>query len=146
VKGYNSRLDELQAAFLRAKLPRLDQDNARRSSIASLYTTALSEIRSIRLPTLEQDCESVWHLYVVRAPDRDLLAQRLAASGIGTLVHYPIPPHLQPAYRDLGFSQGTFPIAEAMHREVLSLPMDPTITSENASAVVSAVKAALSDG
>ena len=143
VPGYNSRLDELQAALLSVKLPKLPADNERRRAIAALYTRELAGIPGLQLPHVPDWAVPVWHLYVVRHARRDALAKTLAEQGIGTVVHYPVPPHLQPAYAGLGFKQGDFPIAEAIHREVLSLPMGPTLSDEQALQVAAAVRAAL---
>jgi dTDP-4-amino-4,6-dideoxygalactose transaminase len=140
VIGVNSRLDELQAALLRAKLPRLDADNARRAAIAARYQLLLEggPARPIQVAT---GCDSVWHLFVIRHPRRDALAAALAQCGIATMIHYPVPPHLQPAYASLGFAAGSLPIAEALHREVLSLPMGPTMRLEDVDRVVEAIDA-----
>jgi len=145
LKGYNSRLDEIQSAFLRVKLPTLDADNSNRSAIASYYSEGLLGIKGLTLPKIAFGCEHVWHLYVVRHAKRDELQSRLAELGIGTMIHYPIPPHLQPAYKDLGMLEGAFPISEAIHREILSLPIGPTITFKEADAVIAAVKRAVRD-
>ncbi|WP_371767934.1 DegT/DnrJ/EryC1/StrS family aminotransferase [Massilia sp.] len=138
--GFNSRLDELQAAILSAKLPVLDDQNARRRALAAIYDAELAGIPGLVLPVVPEWAEPVWHLYVVRHAQRDALAKGLAEAGIGTLVHYPIAPHLQPAYADLGMTEGRFPIAEAIHREVLSLPMGPTMTAAQAVEVAQAVR------
>lgn len=143
VRGHNSRLDELQAAFLRAKLPSLDSDNARRNEIAAVYTSGLDDLDDLMLPEVAPGCDSVWHLYVVRHVRRDALQESLQRIGVGTLIHYPIPPHLQPAYMSLKLPAGTYPLSEAIHRECLSLPMGPTMTDEEASQVVEAVRAAV---
>jgi dTDP-4-amino-4,6-dideoxygalactose transaminase len=142
VIGWNSRLDELQAALLRAKLPFLDRENSHRASIADLYTRRLADL-GLELPYISPDCVSAWHLYVVRHPQRDRLARALQDSGVGTVIHYPVPPHLQPAYSALGYSAGGFPVSEAMHREVLSLPLGPTLDLSQAEEVVAAIRAAL---
>ena len=128
VKGFNSRLDELQAALLRVKLPVLDAWNERRRAAAARYLDGLAG-SELGLPYVPKWAEPVWHLFVVRHPQRDALQQRLQQAGIGTMIHYPIPPHLQPAYAELGYSAGAFPISEAIHREVLSLPMGPQLTA-----------------
>ena len=138
VIGFNSRLDELQAAMLRAKLPALDTENAHRARIAAHYTQHLQGL-PLQLPHSAEGCISAWHLYVVRHPRRDALAQGLAERGIGTVIHYPVPPHLQPAYASLGIQRGALPIAEALHDEVLSLPMGPTISVADADVVIAAV-------
>lgn len=140
VIGYNSRLDELQAALLRVKLPKLDADNAHRAAIARRYLAGLQGA-GLGLPHIAEGCESAWHLFVIRHPERDRLAKALAEMGIGTVIHYPIAPHLQPAYAGLGLSRGALPISEAMHAEVLSLPIGPTMSMEQVDAVVAALHA-----
>jgi len=124
VKGFNSRLDELQAAFLREKLKKLDEWNSRRKVIAAEYLRALSGCGFI-LPVVPDWADPVWHLFVVRSANRDGLQVELNEAGISTMIHYPIPPHLQPAYAELNFGAGDFPIAEAIHDQVLSLPIGP---------------------
>ena len=126
VKGVNSRLDELQAALLRVKLRRLDEWNLRRERLSMRLLGGLSD-SGLGLPCLAEGCTSVWHLFVVRCPDRDGLQKELGEHGIGTLIHYPVPPHLQDAYRELGYGPGSFPLAEQLADEVLSLPMGPHI-------------------
>ncbi len=138
VVGTNSRLDELQAALLRVKLPQLDADNQRRAAIAAQYLAGLRG-PGLVLPQVAAGCEPVWHLFVVRHPQRDALARRLAEAGVGTVIHYPVPPHRQPAYAALGMAEGSLPVSEALHREVLSLPMGPTQSDEQTQAVVAAV-------
>ena len=122
LKGHNSRLDELQAAFLSAKLPHLDRMNAERRRIAARYS---SEIRNpkITLPLVLPDCVPVWHIYGVRCRERDALEKHLNERGIGTNKHYPIPMHRQECYRDLGLNQGALPIAEEISATELSIPM-----------------------
>jgi dTDP-4-amino-4,6-dideoxygalactose transaminase len=142
VQGFNSRLDELQAAFLSVKLATLDADNAARRAIAARYDALLADTPGLVLPQVPEWAEPVWHLYVVRHAKRDVLAARLAEAGIGTIVHYPVAPHLQQAYAELGYKEGDFPIAEAIHREVLSLPMGPGMTAEHVEQVAAAVRAA----
>jgi dTDP-4-amino-4,6-dideoxygalactose transaminase len=143
VQGFNSRLDELQAAFLSVKLAALDADNAARRAVAAQYNRLLAGIDGLALPHVPEWAEPVWHLYVVRHAQRDALAAKLAESGIGTIVHYPIAPHLQQAYAELGYKEGDFPIAEAIHREVLSLPMGPGLTAGQVEQVAAAVRAAV---
>ena len=142
VVGWNSRLDELQAAFLRVKLTGLDTDNARRAAIARAYLDALPADR-LRLPITPNWAEQAWHLFVVRHPNRDAFAARLRAAGVATVIHYPIPPHLQPAYADLGIAPAALPLAEAIHREVISLPIGPTMTDDEVTHVIAAVRAAV---
>lgn len=142
VKGFNSRLDELQAAFMREKLKVLDEWNKDRSRIASLYSEQLAGLTDLVLPLVPDWADAVWHLYVIRHPERDRLAQRLSDAGIGTMIHYPVPPHLQPAYAELGMPAGAWPISEAIHREVLSLPLWPGMKEEQARRVTDAVRQA----
>jgi dTDP-4-amino-4,6-dideoxygalactose transaminase len=136
VKGVNSRLDSLQAAFLRAKLPCLDEWNLTRQAIAAEYLQRLGKIPELHLPTVAPGVEPVWHLFVVRHPRRDALQQHLTAAGIGTLIHYPVPPHLSGAYANAGYSPGDFPITESMASTVLSLPMGPHLSPPQASFVI----------
>lgn len=138
-KGFNSRLDSLQAAVLRIKLRRLDDWNARRRALASLYEEALQGT-SVVLPYTPDWAEPVHHVYVVRSSQRDQLQEHLRARGISTLIHYPIPPHRQDAYRELGLDEGSMPITELIHREVLSLPMGPHLGREQAEAVVENIR------
>jgi len=137
LKGINSRLDELQAAFLRIKLRQLDADNTRRRQVAALYHEGLAAT-SLGLPQVHRDADPVWHLYVVRSMMRDALRSRLDTLGIGTLIHYPVPPHLQAAYRSLGATRGRFPIAEILADEVLSLPMGPHLSDDDVARVIEA--------
>lgn len=139
-KGINSRLDELQAAILRTKLPLLDGWNAERNAIAAEYHQRLSHLDALTLPHLAQGATSVYHLYTVRTQQRDALQQFLAARGIGTLIHYPIPPHLQPAYAELGYRAGDFPIAESIAQTVLSLPMYPGLKIEEIEYICDAIE------
>lgn len=137
VQGYNSRLDPLQAAVLRVKLAHLDEWNARRSVTAERYQQGLAGVR-LTLPFVPDWVEPVWHLYVVLSPKRDALQKTLADAGVGTMIHYPIPPHLQSAYSGLGLGKGAFPIAERIHNEVLSLPICPHLTHEQTDRVIDA--------
>jgi dTDP-4-amino-4,6-dideoxygalactose transaminase len=129
VVGYNSRLDELQAALLRVKLAKLDEWNERRRLIAIQYLQGFSGQQQLLLPQVPDWAEPVWHVFVVRHVERDALQKKLCEEGVGTLIHYPTPPHLQDAYTDLGFVKGDFSISEKIHEEVLSLPMSPHLTS-----------------
>lgn len=138
VRGINSRLDTLQAAALRVKLQHLDRWNGARRAIAVGYLTGLADAGLI-LPVVPDWAEPVWHLFVIRHPRRDLLQKALAEAGITTMIHYPISPHLQEAYRDLQVP-GKFPVAECLQREVLSLPMHPLITSQEVDYVCQATK------
>lgn len=138
VKGFNSRLDELQAAFLREKLVVLDDWNARRCAVAKHYLAGLAN-RGLILPFVPEWAEPVWHLFVVRSDSREAIQQRLRTNKIGYLVHYPIPPHLQPAYAELGFKVKDFPIAETIHSSVMSLPMGPTIKQAEIDKVIASI-------
>ena len=137
--GSNSRLDEVQAAVLRVKLPLLLEWNARRRRVAQSYHSGLAEV-PVRLPTSRVGGDHVWHLFVIRSEERDQLQQHLASFGVQTLVHYPVPPHLQDAYRYLGLRDGAFPIAEMIHRECLSLPMSPHLSDDQVDMVVDAIR------
>ena len=139
VAGINSRLDEVQAAVLRVGLRRLDAWTERRRALAALYQAEL-EGSSVVLPSEQPYAKAVYHLYVVRHPRRDALAAALGERGIDTLVHYPIPLHLQPAFAALGGKPGDLPVAEAAAREVLSLPMHPELTDDQVRAVAAAVR------
>jgi dTDP-4-amino-4,6-dideoxygalactose transaminase len=135
VVGFNSRLDEFQAAVLREKLAILENDNARRAAIANRYLAALRGVPDLILPSVLPNCESAWHLFVVRHPERDRISAALAKAGIGTLIHYPIAPHMQGAYAGFTSSRGSLPIAERLQSEILSLPIGPTLTLEAADRV-----------
>jgi dTDP-4-amino-4,6-dideoxygalactose transaminase len=139
VRGVNSRLDELHAAVLRVKLGQLDSWNARRRRVAERYLAALAGDARFGLPISAEWATHAWHLFVVRCRQRDRLREHLDRAGIGTLVHYPIPPHMQPAYADLGLGRGAFPVAERAHDEVLSLPMGAHLTDEQCDIVVGAL-------
>ncbi|MFZ3071583.1 MAG: DegT/DnrJ/EryC1/StrS family aminotransferase [Anaerolineaceae bacterium] len=138
-KGFNSRLDPLQAAFLQVKLKHLDEWNLRRTKIAELYLQNLDDLEGLTLPTIPAWANPCWHVFVIRHPRRDKLSKYLAQDGIGTLIHYPIPPHLQDAYGELGMREGSFPITEAIHQTVLSLPIGPHLNVEDAYKVIDAV-------
>lgn len=140
VVGYNSRLDELQAALLRVKLTRLDEWNERRRQVAAKYLRELSFQQDLILPHVPEWADPVWHLFVVRHSERDSLQKVLAEAGIGTMIHYPIPPHLQPAYSGLNMNPGDFPISEQMADEVLSLPIGPHLSDKQLSQVVFTLK------
>lgn len=144
VRGFNSRLDELQSAFLREELKSLESDNLYRARIAEQYSTALRGLSGLMLPKQLDGCGHVWHLYVVRHQRRDTLVRELSGLGIGTMIHYPIPPHLQPAYSELKRTSSGFPLAEAIHEQVLSLPIGPTISSTQVEQVIEAVRYACS--
>jgi dTDP-4-amino-4,6-dideoxygalactose transaminase len=138
-KGFNSRLDELQAAFLRVKLDKLDEWNKRRQTVAGTYLRELSKIPGLTLPFVPHWAEPVWHLFVVRCSKRDRLQQKLASAEIGTLIHYPVPPHLSGAYADGKWKRQDFPVAEELADTVLSLPIGPHFSGQQVHSVVDAV-------
>ena len=139
IMGTNSRLDEIQAAILRVKLRHLEVWNARRQALAARYTSALSALTAqtdLVLPHVPDWAEPVWHQFVVRLADRAAVQERLRAAGVDTLIHYPVPPHLTPAFRDAGWRPGDFPVAERIAAEVLSLPLNPHLPDAAATLVV----------
>jgi dTDP-4-amino-4,6-dideoxygalactose transaminase len=135
--GVNSRLDEMQAAVLRVKLRHLDRWIDQRQRVADRYRQGLSD-SGLDLPAAAVGGRHAWHVYVVRHPRRDQLAQELASRGIGTLIHYPIPPHLQQAYAEMGCGPGSYPRSEAIHRAVLSLPLSAYLEDAEVDAVIAA--------
>lgn len=139
VVGTNSRLDEIQAAILRVKLRVLDDWNARRSKVANRYREELSDT-DLRLPEVPEWATPVWHLFVVRTGRRDELQEHLAAAGIGTLIHYPVPPHLETPYAGSGPGPVGLPIAEQLANEVLSLPMGPHLSESQVAQVIDAIQ------
>ena len=128
IKGINSRLDEIQAAILRVKLKHLEKWNAKRSQLAEQYTRALQD--RLRCPIQKPHRRHVYHLYVIRTKERERLITFLSETGIETLIHYPVPVHLQEAYRDLGYKLGELPQTELMMNEILSLPIHPEMSPE----------------
>lgn len=138
-RGYNRRLDTLQAAILRVKLKYLETWNAARRRNAKLYTDLL-EGTGIVTPAEIQGVESVWHLYVIRSEHRDSLREYLGNRGISVGIHYPVPIHLQPAYKDLGYKRGDFPVTEGLARRILSLPMYAELTSQQAEFVARTIR------
>lgn len=145
-QGFNSRVNELQAAFLRVKLARLDEWNRRRASIAAIYLEELRGLPELTLPAIPDGAAPVWHLFVVKHPRRDTVQQRLARAGVGTLIHYPAPPHLSGAYAQMGLKPGSLPVAEQWAAQALSLPMGPHLAVEQARFVAQSVKEILRDG
>lgn len=143
IKGYNSRLDEMQSALLRVKLPKLDEWNQRRAVIANFYLKEFAGVAGLILPQVPSWAEPVWHLFVVRHAKRDAFQQKLTEAGIGTLIHYPVSAHLSGAYEDAGWNRGSFPIAESAADTVLSLPIGPHLKLDDARLVVEAVKDAV---
>ncbi|MDB4787568.1 DegT/DnrJ/EryC1/StrS family aminotransferase, partial [Flavobacteriales bacterium] len=140
VLGYNMRLDELQAAFLSVKLRHLDAWTAERKRLAARYDEGLAGVGDLKLPVVASGADHVYHLYVVRTNSRAALAEHLKSKGVGTLIHYPIPPHLQRCYAHMGWKQGQFPVAEELAETVLSLPLYPGLTDEQQDHVVDCVK------
>lgn len=140
VKGFNSRLDEMQAAFLRAKLIHLDEWNERRKKIADYYLDHLADLPDLILPFAPDWITPVWHIFAIQTPNRDALQQFLNNKGVGTLIHYPVPPHLSKAYEELGLSKGVFPITEAIASSELSLPMGPHLSLDDAEYVVKMIR------
>ncbi len=140
VKGFNSRLDALQAALLRAKLPYLEEWNLRRKSIAGVYQMKLAGIPDLVLPNVPEGMDPSWHLFVVRHPKRDALQKHLTEAGVGTLIHYPVPPHLSKAYAEMGCKPGDFPITEEIANTALSLPMGPHLQAEQMQYVISTIE------
>jgi dTDP-4-amino-4,6-dideoxygalactose transaminase len=137
--GHNMRLDEMQAAFLSVKLKHLQAFTAQRVQIAEWYNTALQNVKQVTLPYVHPQATHAYHLYVIRVNERDALQQYLTNKGIGTLIHYPIPPHLQQAYASLGHAKGDFPIAENLADTSLSIPMWPGMTEEQVKTVAGAI-------
>lgn len=138
--GINSRIDELQAAFLRIKLRYLDEWNARRTKVAENYINALQAIPNLTLPYVLNCTSPVWHLFVIRHPKRDQLQTCLSDAGIGTLIHYPIPAHLSGAYQDLQGLSRSFPIADELAGSVLSLPISPHHSENEINAVCDTIR------
>jgi dTDP-4-amino-4,6-dideoxygalactose transaminase len=138
-RGYNRRLDTLQAAILRVKLKYLEKWNAARRSNAKLYQDFL-EGTEVVTPAETREVESVWHLYVIRSEHRDMLRERLVSKGISASIHYPVPIHRQPAYKDLGYKPGDFPVTEELASRILSLPMYAELTSEQLEFTAEAVR------
>lgn len=141
--GFNSRLDTLQAVVLNAKLTHLDRWNEERTAAAALYVELLADLDDVVLPRTAPGNVHVYHLYVVRVPDRDRVIRVLNEAGIGAAIHYPHPIHLLPGYAFLGHARGAFPIVEAFSQQILSLPMYPGITSGQQEQTAEALRTAL---
>lgn len=139
VEGYNGRLDAIQAGILHAKLKRLAKWNAQRRECATEYSRLLADVPGVVLPYEPAWSRAVYHLYVVRAEDREGLIAHLSEAGIGTGIHYPVPLHLQKAYRVLNYRDGDFPVCERVAREIVSLPMYPQLKAEQQARVVAEV-------
>ncbi len=141
IAGFNSRLDPLQAAFLQVKLAHLDAWNERRRQIAARYLAGLADLPDLLLPSVPAWAEPVWHVFVVQHPQRNELQQALKQADIGTLIHYPIPPHRSGAYAGPNWPTGSFPITEQLAEQVLSLPIGPHLNASDQEAVIAAVRA-----
>lgn len=139
-KGFNSRLDEMQAAFLRVKLAHLDEWNQRRAKIARFFLDNLTGLPGLILPYVPDWAAPAWHVFAIRTPRRDGLQQFLQSKGVGCLIHYPVPPHLSNAYAQLGLRSGSFPISETIASTELSLPMGPHISLDEAEYVVECIR------
>jgi dTDP-4-amino-4,6-dideoxygalactose transaminase len=140
IKGFNARIDELQAGLLSIKLKYIAQWTAERQQIAAWYREALSDCTTIALHQIAEGASHVYHLFVICHPERDALQAFLQNKGIGTVIHYPIPPHLQAAYQDLGFQQGDFPIAEQIAATILSLPLFIGMSRSQVAYVAASIK------
>jgi dTDP-4-amino-4,6-dideoxygalactose transaminase len=138
--GFNMRLDEVQAGFLSVKLKHLNEWTKQRKEIAKQYNEALKNVSDLVLPSVHANATHVYHLYVIKTKNRDGLQKHLSENGIGTLIHYPIPPHLQKAYQSLGFKKGSFPIAEELADNCLSLPIWPGMTLDQVNTVAENIK------
>jgi dTDP-4-amino-4,6-dideoxygalactose transaminase len=139
VKGFNSRLDDLQASFLRVKLKVLNDWNLRRKSFATKYLRDLQDLNLI-LPMVPEWCQPVWHLFVIKTSKRQELKKYLELHGIETLIHYPTPPHMQGAYINLNLKEGSLPISEKLHRDILSLPLGPHLLDQEYNFVIDTIK------
>ena len=139
LEGYNGRLHSIQAAFLRVKLRHLDAWTAGRRAAAARYAELFANVPGVTVPYEPDNSQAVYHLYVIRAKDREGLAERLKSQGIHTGLHYPVPVHLQKCYRDWGYGAGSFPVTERVCGEILSLPMFPTLTPEQQQRTVNAI-------
>lgn len=140
VAGVNSRLDEMQAAFLRVKLPHLDSANARRRILATRYSEGLANVPGIKIPRVPPEREHVFHLYVIECQRRDELHAYLQANKVSTLIHYPVAPHMQGAYSHLGLADNSLPIAKRMADQSLSLPMWPQMKEQDVDEVISHIR------
>jgi len=140
IRGFNSRLDPLQAGVLRVKLKYLDEWNHRRDLVAARYLNELSEVKDLILPSIPEWAQPVWYAFVVRYPQRNQLEQALKKSDIGTIIHYPVPPHLSEAYVDGGWRVGGLPITENLSNSVLSLPIGPHLANEDVAKVIETIQ------
>lgn len=146
IKGYNSRLDTVQAVVLAAKLKRFDEWNKKRVTAAEYYNKFLRKIKGVVAPMMRSDRTHVFQTFAIRTPNRDTVCQKLQAAEIGALIHYPIPLHLQTAYAELGYKKGDFPVSEKVAGEILSIPMFPHISKREISTVCKTIKEILKNG
>ena len=137
--GHNSRLDEIQAAILRVKLPRLDEWNDRRRTLAKRYNDALEDVLTV--PRYKTDEGAIYHLYIVQSEERDKMTKKLGEKGIATGVYYPVPLHLQKAFGDLGYRKGDLPVGEYLSERTFALPMFPEMTEEEQDYIIESVRA-----
>ncbi|CAM8461983.1 WecE Predicted pyridoxal phosphate-dependent enzyme apparently involved in regulation of cell wall biogenesis [Candidatus Methylopumilus universalis] len=144
IQGFNSRLDPVQAAILRIKLKYLDRWNNSRKKIANLYQDNLASC-GLSLPQISEWTDTSWHLYVVMHPLRNEIQKNLLNKGIETIIHYPIPPHMQKAYENLNYKKGNFPISEFIHDQVLSLPISPFMTTKEVEFAIQEIEKTVSD-
>jgi dTDP-4-amino-4,6-dideoxygalactose transaminase len=140
IKGFNSRLDEMQAAFLRVKLRHLDEWNKRRQRLAFIYCNRLAKIPELIIPYVPTWATPIWHIYPIRCKKRDALQQHLKSNGIDTLIHYPVPPHLSQAYSEMGKQEGSFPLAEKIASTELSLPIGPHMSPDDVGYVAGVIE------
>ena len=133
-------MDELQAAFLSIKLQILDQDNNKRIQLAAVYNELLEGIGDLNLPAVACRATSIYHIYTIRSKQRDELQKFLLNKGIGTMIHYPVPPHLQKAYKELNYKVGDFPISEEIANTTLSLPLYPGMSEQDVLSVIREIK------
>ena len=143
IEGYNGRLDSIQAGILHAKLARLSEWNNKRREIAKAYGEQLAGMDGLVLPFEPSWSRAIYHLFVIRVPDRQEMQNSLKAAGVGTGIHYPVPLHVQHAYRALGYGKGDLPVTERVSAEIVSLPMYPQLTDGQQAKVVNALKACL---
>lgn len=145
LKGYNYRMENIQGAVLRVKLRRLEEWTARRGAVAALYDARCDAMNVPRPVTAPTGDRHAYHIYAVRVADRDVLHPKLVQAGVGAGIHYPIPVHMQPAFKDLGYAAGDFPVTEAFARETISLPLFPEMTGEQVETVCGALKQCLAN-
>jgi dTDP-4-amino-4,6-dideoxygalactose transaminase len=139
--GFNSRLDAIQAAILSVKLPYLDKWNARRREIARIYDEKLKGSNNVVTPIIDEECETIYHQYVLQCDDREAMLTKLKEKGIATGVYYPVPLHLQKVYKDLGYKEGDMPVAEYLSHRTFAIPVYPELTENEISYIIESIKA-----